>query len=324
MEKKTKNKSFTLIEFQKLFPDEEACLKYLEAKRWGEGFCCSRCGHNAASILTTRGRRRECLGCGYQESVTSNTIFHKTRTPLLKWFYMIFFLAIHKKPPSVLQLQKDLGIGSYKTAWAMAGRIRAAMAQETQEDQLAGLLELDDAYYGGVAQGKRGRGADGKKAVVVAVSKDEAWSDKGERPHKIAFQVADTINADVIDQLSRRQIVKGSKVVTDGLAANTSAMKRREGEVRHQSVVLNGDKKKIQGHFKWVHVTISNSKRLILGIHHSIAPKNLVGYLSEFAWRFNRRNSPFIFHQLTSACLKRAPITLQDLLADEGMSALVE
>jgi hypothetical protein len=324
MKHKKTIRQMSLLEFQQLFPDEQACRSYLEKRRWGNGFCCSRCGGKAASIIKTRGKH-QCLGCGYQESLTANTIFHKTRTPLYKWFWMIFLLSNHKKPPSTLQIQKDLEIGSYKTAWKMSHVIRVAMASETRQEKLAGLIELDDAYFGGAARGgRRGRGAEGKKGVIIAVSKTERRDKKGQRPQKIAFETVEgNIDAEAIDRLSQRQIEKGSTVATDAFAANAAALRRRTGEIDHEPMKLGADPQKIQAHLGWVHILLSNAKRLLLGIHHFVAPKNLIGYLGEYSWRFNRRYCKNIFHQLIESCLKQSPVTLKEILAPQGLSALV-
>ena len=105
----------TLQEFQAAFPDEEACWEAARRVRWPEGFICPRCGHDASSWISTR-RLEQCRGCRYQCSVTAGTVFHRTRVPLLTWFWAIFFLARHKKGISALQLQRDTGLGSYETA----------------------------------------------------------------------------------------------------------------------------------------------------------------------------------------------------------------
>jgi transposase-like protein len=111
----------------------------------------------------------ECQACSYQASLTAGTIFQKTRTPLRKWFWMIFLLGRQKSRVSMLSLQRVLRIRTYKTVWTMGHKIRQALAAGDASYQLAGLLEMDDTYSGGPKPGKRDRGAAGKAKVVVAV-----------------------------------------------------------------------------------------------------------------------------------------------------------
>jgi len=144
----------TLQEFQATFPDEQACWRTLRQARWPEGFVCPRCGHEASSWISTR-RLEQCRCCRYQCSVTAGTVFHRTRAPLLTWFWAIFFVARHKKGISALQLQRDTGLGSYKTAWTMLHRLRSALRYRP-ESRLAGLVEVDETYVGGHERGRRG------------------------------------------------------------------------------------------------------------------------------------------------------------------------
>src|SRR3974390_399424 len=154
-----------LLEFQKKFRTEKACLKHLLQLRWPQGFRCPRCQHDRAYFHSTR-HLYECQACSYQASLTAGTIFHKTRTPLRKWFWMIFLMGRQKSGASMLSLQRLLKIRDYKTVWTMGHKIRKAMADRDAAYQLAGLLEMDDTYFGATKPGKRGRGAAGKAKVV--------------------------------------------------------------------------------------------------------------------------------------------------------------
>ena len=127
----------TLQEFQAMFPNEDACFEALRRSRWPRGFVCPRCGETASSWISTR-RLEQCSRCRYQCSVTAGTVFHRTRVPLLTWFWAIFFLARHKKGISALQLQRDTGVGSYQTAWTMLHKLRSALSHRPAH-RLAGL-----------------------------------------------------------------------------------------------------------------------------------------------------------------------------------------
>lgn len=130
-----------LLEFHKKFRSEKACLKHLFQLRWPQGFRCPRCQHDRAYFHSTR-HLYECQACSYQASLTAGTIFHKTRTPLRKWFWMIFLMGRQKSGASMLSLQRLLKIRAYKTVWIMGHKIRKAMADRDAAYQLAGLLEL--------------------------------------------------------------------------------------------------------------------------------------------------------------------------------------
>ncbi|MGH7341882.1 MAG: transposase, partial [Candidatus Rokuibacteriota bacterium] len=112
----------TIVELQTRFPNEEACWEFLRKMRWPDGFVCPRCGGRQSVAIRTR-RLEQCRSCRYQASVTAGTVFHRTRKPLRLWFLAIFFVGRHKTGISALQLQKDLGLGSYKTAWTWLHKV---------------------------------------------------------------------------------------------------------------------------------------------------------------------------------------------------------
>jgi transposase-like protein len=119
--------SLNLIKFQKKFSTEKACQKHFFSLRWPTGFECPRCGNGKASFIRTR-RFYQCCSCRYQASLTAGTVFHKTRTPLTKWFWLILLMGRQKSGISMLSLQRLLEIKSYKTIWTMGHKIRKAIA----------------------------------------------------------------------------------------------------------------------------------------------------------------------------------------------------
>jgi transposase-like protein len=148
------------------FPDEAACVDYLEWLRWPDGVRCPRCAGREGWRLSSG--RWECSVCGRQASVTAGTIFDRTRTPLRLWFAAAWQMTSQKHGVSALGLQRSLGLGSYQTAWAMLHRYRTAMVRPGR-DRLAGLVEVDEAYVGGVEGGVYGRQTDTKTIVALAV-----------------------------------------------------------------------------------------------------------------------------------------------------------
>lgn len=157
----------SLIEIQKEFPDEQACLKHLIEQRWPDGFICPKCGHGEAWYLSKR-KLFDCKSCRFQASMTAGTIFHSTRIPLTKWYWLIYRMATDKVGVSIWQMQRLLDIRQYRT-WLMAHKIRKAMADRDSRYSLAGLVEMDDSFFG-PSGGRRGRGSERKKTVLCAVS----------------------------------------------------------------------------------------------------------------------------------------------------------
>ena len=150
----------TLLEFAQRFPNEDACLDYLEELRWPAGFICPNCGHDDGYRLAER-RLIQCALCRHQTSATAGTIFHKTRTPLQKWFWMVYMVAQDKGGVSMLKLSKELGM-HYDTVWNQVHKIRDAMRARDEGISLAGFIELDEAVIGREARKAAGPKEEGE------------------------------------------------------------------------------------------------------------------------------------------------------------------
>lgn len=153
----------TLTELEGRFSSEEACRAYLFALRWPDGFVCRRCGHGRYWLGTDG--RVICARCQGHTSVTAGTIFQDTRTPLALWFRAIWLVTSQKNGASALGLQRVLGLGSYETAWTWLHKLRRAMVRQGR-DRLAGRVEVDETYIGGLEEGVHDRETY-KKALVV-------------------------------------------------------------------------------------------------------------------------------------------------------------
>jgi transposase-like protein len=158
----------SVIEFQRLFPDEQACRAYLFESRWPDGFSCPACGSGDVGVEHRR-HLWQCQECGRQTSATAGTVMHKTRLPLALWFWAAYLVATHGPGISALQMQRQLGISRYETAWAMLHKLRRAMVAPERE-LLSGEVEVDEGFLGGRDTDLRGgRQRDGKPLVGVAV-----------------------------------------------------------------------------------------------------------------------------------------------------------
>ncbi|HOX38094.1 MAG TPA: IS1595 family transposase [Candidatus Brocadiia bacterium] len=313
----------SLLEFQKAFGEEEACLEHLQQMRWQDGFMCPRCGHDAAWLIRTRGVM-DCKKCRAKTSVTAGTIFHKTRTPLLKWYWLIYRMATDKVGTSVAEMQRLLDIRDYKTAWMMAHKIRKAMADRDARYTLAGLVELDDSFFGPPGH-TLGRGSERKSTVLCAVS---LYTDaKGKRrPGFAHMRVVEDASARSIGAFLEslgcgveteqgRQLLEA--IQTDGWRSYRKAAEDKE--IVHYRVVLR-DASDAGRLLPWVHRVISNVKSVISGTHRGVSAKHLHSYMGEVCYRFNRRFwERQLFDRLIKACVSTPTVTYDQLVSRESL-----
>ena len=311
----------SLLKFQKEFSTEEACVQHLKEMRWPDGFYCPRCGHREAWLVRTR-KILDCKGCRAKISLTAGTIFHKTRMPLEKWYWLIYHMAMDKVGVSISEMQRILEIRDYKTAWLMAHKVRKAMADRDAGYSLAGLVELDESFFGPKGS-KRGRGSERKSTVLCAVSlyKDREGEEKPGFAH---MQVVDNASANTIecflDRLGYGSANPDGKrlletIRTDGWRSYGKAIKDKE--LSHYKVVLK-DPNAAGKLLPWVHRVISNAKSVIRGSHRGVSEKHLQSYLSEICYRFNRRFwEKELFDRLIKACLSTETITYSELVKVE-------
>src|SRR5215210_69652 len=154
------------MEFQERFADEEACREYLFASRWPEGFRCRRCSSSEVGVMHRRRLVWQCKGCDAQTSVTAGTVMHGTRQPLRLWFWAAYLVATHHPGISAKQLQRQLGIGRYETAWLILQKLRRAMVAPEREP-LNDEVEIDEFFLGGLEEGQRGGRQRGNKTLCA-------------------------------------------------------------------------------------------------------------------------------------------------------------
>lgn len=296
----------TYREFVKMFPDEEACAAYLEQLRWSSGFICPACGTTATPWQQTRGRL-VCTACRHQASVTAGTILDKTRTPLTTWFETAWHVTTAKSGLSAKTLERTLGT-SYRVAWAMLQRYRVAMVR-AERTRLAGEVEVDEAYVGGVEHdGRRGRGTT-KCIVVIAVELNQPKGFGRVRMRHVPNVAAASLVPFVCEA-----VAAGTRVLTDGWSGYNGLPKH--GYQRDKIVVSSsGDPAHVS--LPGVHRVASLLKRWILGTHQgAITTNHLQSYLEEFTFRFNRRTSRsrgLIFRRLIEQAVVTEPVTDSDV-----------
>jgi transposase-like protein len=286
----------TLLELERRFCSEEACAGYLAALRWPGGWVCPRCAGTEAHPIR-RGRRR-CGKCRYETSVTAGTIFQDSHLPLTIWFRAMWQVTSQKNGISALGLQRVLGLGSYKTAWAMLHKLRRAMVRPGR-DRLEGVVEVDDTYWGGEEEGVIGRWTETKALIIVAAQVE------GKGIGRIRLRCIPNLTKATLHGFIAEAIALGSTVRTDGLPAYmglTAYVHDRQVQRRHQEGIHLLPR---------VHRVISLLKRWLLGTHQgAIGYEHLNDYLDEFTFRFNRRTSASrgkLFYRLAQQAVQVEP-----------------
>lgn len=246
----------------------------------------------------------------------AGTIFHGTRTPLTVWFEAAWLLMVSKQGLSALELQRACGLGSYQTAWTMLHKFRHAMT-ETGRDRLIGDIEVDETYFGGVAAGKRGRGAGGKTLVVAAVER------RGTGFGRIRMRVIDAATEASLSRFLIDVVEPGSTVVTDGWMSYPPATKA--AGVDHQRLNVHQSGLPAHNILPGVHRVFALAKRMIEGTYQDgVQPAHLQAYLDEFVFRFNRRTSRhrgLLFLRLLENAVQAPPIGYRQLVATRTATA---
>ena len=274
-----------IVEIYKLFPDQDACIKYLEKVRWENTPKCPYCNSTNPSKVPKE-RRYHCNNCNISYSVTVRTIFHKTKLDLQKWFLGITLILNAKKGVSVRQLARDLNINK-NTAWYMRMRIRKAMLEE--RDLINGFVEIDETFIGG--KPRKGtydkplkRGRDTKKVPVVGMA---------ERGGNVRAQVQRKLDGKNLSRIIRENIdVENDTVITD--------------EYRSYLGLHKFANHKVIEHQKWyvcrdIHTNTIESfwallQRGIIGQYHKVSIRYLNQYINEFCYRHNNRNNENLFN----------------------------
>jgi len=255
----------------------------------------------------------QCNACHKQVSVTAGTMFHQSHVPLQKWFWAIFLMASSSKGISMLNLQKHLGIKSYRAVWLLGHKIRQAMLQREGLYQLKGAVQVDQIKVG------RQNFEDRRKRRKVRQSQFLMGVQEGvlsDYPRFVTFdQLASGFKHEVLPALEKR-IAKGSRLKSDAAGAFTQAQKKG---YQVEPVPFAKEPDKAKNHLKWIHWLTSNLKRGLVSTYHGCFPKYRKAYLAEFAYRFNRRYWPYqAFDRLLVACIQGKHISLKKLRNEQG------
>lgn len=294
----------TWMELEARFQDEHDCLAYLQALRWPGSLCCSRCGSQRAWPMK-RGLWL-CQDCRHQTSVLAGTVFQDTKLPLTLWFRAMWQVTSQKNGLSALGLQRVLGLGSYRTAWAMLHKLRRAMVRPGR-DRLQGVVEVDETYWGGLETGgPTGRLTIRKTIVAVAAQRDGAGIGR------IRLACLSDVQRQTLHQFIARNIEPGSTVITDGF----NAYRELAGYTHIRAIQRRQSAE--ERYLPRVHRVVSLLKRWLLGTHQgSVGREHLEDYLDEFTFRFNRRKSASrgkLFYRLAQQAMQVEPTPYASLV----------
>ncbi len=302
----------TLPELNRSFSTDEDCREILTRLRWPEGVECPRCQNRTVWYVQSR-KQFTCSECSYQFSVMTGTIFNDSHLPLPIWFMAVLLLCESKKGMSAMQLKRTLWgqhKGSYKTAWYMCHRIRAAMAS-TERPMLDGTIEMDETFVGGRQRGAGIRGRGSNKEVVIGIR---------QRGGDLRFFHASDVKSGTLASYIKENVSEDVDViVTDDFSSYPFAMQRanvpaeKHKRIKHSSgIYVDGDI-----HTNTVESAFSLLKRGIIGTWHRLSAKHLQAYLDEMTFRFDRRKRPDLFLDTLRHMVTASTLTFENLIADK-------
>jgi transposase-like protein len=286
------NNDLTLLEIMRRFSTEEEARAFFERIRWPSGPTCPHCGNADSGRIyarTSNAKARiraglyKCGECQDTFTVTVGTVMEDSKIPLNKWLIAFYMMCASKTQVSALQLQRQLEIGSYRSALFLCHRIRYALKDTSPSGKLVGEVEADETYIGGKARGK-GRGYVKNKAVVVSLV---------QRNGDVRSTVAERVSGATIDLLLRRHVAEDAHLNTDESPLYRKAGKRfaSHAKVNHaadeyawydyrtgRTVSTNT----VEGFF-------GNAKRSLDGTHHQVSRQHLHLYAAELDFKYNTR-----------------------------------
>ncbi|MGY2746716.1 IS1595 family transposase [Arthrobacter sp. UYCu723] len=299
----------TILEFQARFGDEQACLGYLFECRWPDGYSCPRCKGESAWPVAARGLW-ECAACRYQVSLTAGTVLHKTHTALHLWFWAAYLMTTGTPGISARQLQRQLGLSRYETAWTMLHKLRRAMVNP-ERTLLTGEVEVDECEVGGPEVGRRG----GRNLTARAAQIVVAVEVRGQGSGRVRMKVIPNASGDTLGTFVTDTVAPGAIVHTDGWMGYVPLRnKGYDHRPRSQRAAKRaGDPDPV---LPRVHRAISNFKTWLRGTHRSVGNEHLQVYLDEFTFRYNRRSTPMAaFQSLLGLGAQQAPATYRQIVA---------
>lgn len=260
----------SLFEFQTKFSTEKSCIAHLSSIKWKNGFECKKCKHTHY-CKGIKELDRQCSRCNYSESPTAGTLFHKIKFPLLKAFYIVYFIGTNKKGITSTELSRKLDL-KQKVCWLFKRKVMKAM-DSSGNFPLSGVVEVDECFVGGADENSKGRKKGKKKLVVIAIEK------KKKGVSRFYAKVIEKADASNLGDFMKEKITKDAQITTD----QWTGYKPLDKTFSNMTQKKSGKKGE---NFPELHRVIMNFKGWLRGMHHHVG--DLQEYINEYTYRFNR------------------------------------
>ena len=291
-------KELSRKEFRLKFGSEELCLAYLTEAKWNVGYSCRKC-NNKRFISGKKKHNRRCSRCGYDESPTANTLFHKIKFGIENGFEMAYDIATSKKGANSIWLAERFGV-KQTTAWLFRRKVQEAM-KSSEQFPLEDEVHVDEFEIGTPQKGEQGRSKSEKKIRIVI-----ALEYRDGKPGRGYAKVIDDYSSKSLKTIFNVHIDKEAKITADGWTGYTSLKK----EYPHFEQKLSNKGQ----NFKMLHIQIRNFKNWLRGVHSYCDESYINQYIQEYFFRFNRLNfRATILEKLLNRMIAHSPITYKSI-----------
>lgn len=280
------------------FSKEDACYEYLSDVKWESGYSCKRCNH-AKFCSGKKRHNRRCIKCGYDESPTAGTMFHKLKIPLSKAFEMLYEISTSKKGANSIWLAERFGL-QQKTTWLFRQKVQHAM-KSSCNFPLIEEVHVDEFEIGTPKKGQQGRShSEEKMRVVIALEYRNGKAGRG------YAKVIEDYSSDSLKDIFEVHIDKNASITTDKWSGYSPIKK----EFPNLTQIFSDNGK----NFKMLHIQIRNLKNWLRGVHSYCNKEYLDKYIQEYFYRFNRRNHrEYIVENIVTRMIKQLPLTFNQL-----------
>lgn len=281
----------TILEFIKVFPDENSCRTHFKENREQLGVICKKCSNTNHYWLASKWQW-QCTKCRFRTTLRSGTIMENSNLPFMTWYLCMAFMSFSKKGISALEMQRQLGHKRYGTVWKLMHKIRIGMGKRDDKYTLEGFLEMDEGYFEHATSSniekKRGRGSESKKNVMVMAEstplEDVDSGRKSSQSRYFKMKLVDSHKKEDANKVVATYVHDQAIIFSDNSTSYVDFQYLVETHISEKSTP-----ELTKTNLKWVHIAISNAKRNLLGVYHMIKITHLQSYLDEFCYKLNRR-----------------------------------
>jgi ISXO2-like transposase domain len=304
----------TISEFFMQYPDETSCKAYFKSSRTIEHSACKRCG-SVHIYWQEKENRWRCKECKHAMGLKKGTVMENSNLGYRIWLWSLFLMSVTKKGFSALELQRLLGHKRYEPIWGLMQKIRVTMGSRDEKYELDGFIEMDEGFFEGHRKkddegviAKPAKELDRQVKAIAAVSTTPVATTEHKKGHPVTkpgylkISVVQSLSKADIGFEAKKMVAQSAMVTTDG---KTSYRTLNDICKNHTAIVVK-NKKEVTKIFPWVHIAISNAKKKISGLHHSVKDIYMQNYLNEFCYKFNRRYFGIkLFDRLILAALEK-------------------